>query len=71
MTDLCGDKQKKKEKKSNAKCVWGQAHTVEKVGGPLAPIWPTRFRHHWDGQPFSGEGITNKWKQIPSDDLCY
>ena len=31
MSDLCGDKQKKNCKK------WvGQAHTVEKVGGPLA-----------------------------------
>ena len=34
MPDLCGDKQKKKKKERKK---WaGQAHTVEKVGGPLA-----------------------------------
>ena len=33
MPDLCGDKHKKKKERKK----WvGQAHTVEKVGGPLA-----------------------------------
>ena len=37
MPDLCGDKQKKKKKKKKERKKWvGQAHTVEKVGGPLA-----------------------------------
>ena len=39
MPDLCGDKQNKKKQKKCKKWV-GQAHTVEKVGGPLAHTVP-------------------------------